>query len=89
MGLRSPFDYVGYEVACGETIIYLLDTFCHGCHTNEDYDDGCNGCPAGQLIYKCKDYLKDAYESDFFPKQVAILQKIKKQIKVWNRGCII
>ena len=64
MGLRAPFDYVGYDVQFAEIMLKLLDDLCGGCHTNRDYDKGCHGCPAGQLIYACRNYLLEAHESD-------------------------
>jgi hypothetical protein len=64
MGLRSPFDYSGYEVTMAEVLINLLEKFCSGCHTNEDYRRHCKGCPAGQLIYRCRKYLLEIDEVD-------------------------
>lgn len=64
MGLGSPFDYVGYEFQMVGIMVKLLDDLCGGCHTNDDYDNGCKDCPAGQLIYACRDYLLTAHEPD-------------------------
>ena len=64
MGLHSPFSYVDYEVPLAELFIAILDKLCAHCHTNKDYERGCRGCPAGNLLYECKDYLLTAEESD-------------------------
>lgn len=64
MGLRSPFGYVGFERRFAETMCGLLDSFCRGCHTEDDFKDGCRGCPIGVLIYAAKDYVLDAYEGN-------------------------
>lgn len=64
MGLHSPFGYVGYETAMAELMIMLLEKLCGGCHTNDDYEEGCKQCPAGQLIYELRDYLLDTNEAD-------------------------
>lgn len=64
MGLRSPFDYSGYEVPMAEIMIALLEKLCSACHTNDDYRRGCKGCPAGQLIYRTRKYLLGIDESD-------------------------
>ena len=64
MGLHSPFGYVGYTVSTGQIMIDLLDKLCADCHTNDDYRRGCRECPAGQLIYECRDYIKTCGEDD-------------------------
>jgi hypothetical protein len=61
MGLHSPFGYVGYGKTFAETIIYLVENFCGGCHSNDDFTGKCKGCPVGQLIYAAKDYISDMY----------------------------
>lgn len=82
MGIRSPFGYVGYEVKFAETTVHLLKNFCSGCHTNEDFGNGCKGCPAGQLFFAAKEYVMDAYESDILKKETKALKEIKKQLKL-------
>lgn len=64
MGLRAPFGYVNYEVTFGRLLVKLLDELCSHCHTNDDYEKGCRGCPAGNLIYEIKEYLQYYDESD-------------------------
>jgi len=64
MGLHSPFGYVNYEIPLAELFADCLDKLCAHCHTNEDYNAGCHGCPAGQLIYACREYILSAGESD-------------------------
>ena len=82
MGIHSPFGYIGYEVKFGRTIVELLKRFCSTCHTDEDFEEGCRGCPVGNLIYRARDYLLDAYESDrdVSKKETLVLRKIKKQL---------
>ena len=57
MGLRSPFGYVGYEVAMAEMFIAILDKLCAHCHTNADYPRKCRECLAGNLAFACKSYI--------------------------------
>jgi hypothetical protein len=64
MGLRSPFDYVNYEVSMAELLVGILDKLCAHCHTNRDYQEGCRSCPAGVLAFACRDYILGAEESD-------------------------
>lgn len=64
MSFHSPFGYVGYQVQFAEIMMKLLDDLCGGCHTDDDYRKGCKECPAGQLIYECRDYLLTYYEAD-------------------------
>jgi hypothetical protein len=64
MGLRSPFDYVGYEYKMAMLFITILDNLCSHCHTNTDYDDGCKGCPAGVSLFAYRDYVLNAQEED-------------------------
>src|SRR4030065_951061 len=64
MGLRSPFGYVGYEMRFANTMCDLLDHFCRGCHTEDDFAQGGRGCPVGQLVYAAKDYILDAHEGN-------------------------
>ena len=64
MSLRSPFDYAGYEVPMAELMISILDKLCGGCHTNDDYQNGCKDCPAGQMLYATRDYLLGTVEAD-------------------------
>lgn len=64
MGLHSPFGYVGYEIAFGEVMVTILDKICGGCHTEGDFYKGCHDCPAGQLVYACKEYLAEGNEAD-------------------------
>ena len=64
MGLHSPFGYVNYEVPLSELFIDCLDKLCAHCHTNDDYEQKCRGCPAGQLIFECRDYILSSDESD-------------------------
>ena len=64
MGLRTPFGYAGYERAMAETAIELLDRFCSGCHTNEDFEGGCKECPIGNMIYACKRYVEEMHIRD-------------------------
>jgi len=89
MGLRSPFGYVGYEKSFAETFVYLIDHFCRSCHTEDDFAEGCRGCPVGVLIYAAKDYVLDAYEgndevlkkSKKLQKHRDLLRTMKKTIK--------
>lgn len=64
MGLHSPLGYVGYIRPMAKTIIDLIERFCSACHTNNDYDKGCKGCPVGQLIYEARDYILTSQEED-------------------------
>jgi len=64
MGLRSPFDYVGNEYTMAKLFGSILDELCSHCHTNDDYQDGCKGCPAGILTFACRDYILTAIEGD-------------------------
>lgn len=69
MGLRAPFGYVGYEYTMAELFYTVLDKLCAHCHTNDDYQDGCKSCPAGVLIFACRDYVLTAIEQDKHHKQ--------------------
>lgn len=64
MGIHAPFGYVGYLVQMSQSIIDLLERFCGGCHTSEDYDKGCHGCPIGIFIYEAIDYILTYQEED-------------------------
>ena len=64
MGLHSPFGYVDYEVPLAQLLISILDKLCAHCHTDKDYDNGCRGCPAGNLVFECKEYILSSGESD-------------------------
>lgn len=64
MGLRAPFDYVGYEYKMAELFYTILDKLCCHCHTNGDYQEGCKSCPAGVLIFACRDYILTGTEED-------------------------
>lgn len=64
MSLHAPFGYVGYVTGMGKTIIDLLERFCGSCHTNDDYEGGCHGCPAGNLIYIAREYILECPEED-------------------------
>lgn len=64
MGLHSPFGYVGYVESMAQTIIDMLERFCGHCHTEDDYQKGCYGCPIGNCIYEAKDYITEAEEED-------------------------
>lgn len=64
MGLHTPFFYIGYELVMANTIVYLLDHFCTGCHTDEDFCKGCHECPIGNLIFSAKDYIKGCETKD-------------------------
>ena len=82
MGLHSPFGYVGYEERFLKAFIFLLDNFCTCCHTNDDFHNGCTDCPVGNLVYKSKEYLLEAYEpetKDGIEKK--LIRKIKRIIK--------
>jgi hypothetical protein len=47
-----------------ELLVDVLDKLCAYCHTDDDYDEGCRGCPAGRLVFKCRDYILSAVEKD-------------------------
>ena len=64
MGLQSPFGYVGYETIMAELFTTLLGKLCAHCHTNDGYGEGCKECPAGNLIYECREYILSAEEND-------------------------
>jgi hypothetical protein len=64
MGLHSPFGYVNYETQMANLFFHVLDKLCAHCHTNRDYQEGCRGCPAGNLVFECKEYILCAIESD-------------------------
>ena len=64
MGVHSPFEYVGYEGQMGDLFVSIMTTLCATCHTNRDYEQGCQGCPAGTLLFACKAYILDAEERD-------------------------
>lgn len=64
MGLHSPFGYLSYEVTFANLLIHILDKLCSHCHTDEDYQGGCKSCPAGNLVFECRDYILTAHESD-------------------------
>jgi hypothetical protein len=64
MSLRAPFGYVGYEYKMAMLLATILDKLCSHCHTNDDYQDGCKSCPAGVLIFACREYVIDAQEED-------------------------
>ncbi len=93
MGIHYPFGYVGYESTCLHTFIFLIDSFCSGCHTNQDVGS-CRQCPVGKLVFKAKEYLLNAYESDICTQEAKILRKIKRAIKridphpLFNNGWI-
>lgn len=64
MGLHAPFGYVGYEWQMPTLACDTLELLCQGCHTNQDYQNGCHGCPAGVFFYACKEYVMEAQEED-------------------------
>ena len=64
MGVRSPFGYVDYEAQMGNLFRAIMTDLCATCHTNRDYEKGCQGCPAGTLLFACKAYILDAEERD-------------------------
>lgn len=64
MGIHSPFNYVGYEWQMPKLACDILELLCHPCHTNDDYENGCHGCPAGILFFACKEYVLEANEAD-------------------------
>jgi len=64
MGLRAPFGYVDYEYTMAVLFHTILDRLCAHCNTNDDYQEGCKSCPAGVLIFACRDYILTAGESD-------------------------
>jgi len=64
MGIHSPFGYVGYITPMGKSIVDMLERFCGHCHTDDDYDKGCRGCPVGNFIYEARDYILTASEED-------------------------
>ena len=64
MGLRAPFEYVGYEYKMAVLFHTVLDNLCAHCNTNRDYQEGCKSCPAGILIFACRDYILNAQEED-------------------------
>jgi len=64
MGIRSPFGYVGYEYKMGKMFAAGLDNLCAHCHTNDEYDGGCTECPAGVLLFACREYILEAIEDD-------------------------
>lgn len=82
-GIHYPLDYVGYERAFLNTFIELLDTYCTGCHTNDDVKGYCVRCPVGKLVYASKDYILKAYESDLpqAGEEKKLIRKIKREIK--------
>jgi hypothetical protein len=64
MGLHSPFGYVGYEWQMPKLACDILELLCQPCHTNQDYEKGCHGCPAGTLFFACKEYVLESAEED-------------------------
>jgi len=64
MGLRAPFGYVGYEYTMAELFCSILDKLCAHCHTNSDYQSGCASCPAGILLFECREYVLNAMLED-------------------------
>ncbi|MFA5299080.1 MAG: hypothetical protein WC389_12810 [Lutibacter sp.] len=81
MGLHAPFGYVGYESTMAQTIIDLLDKFCSGCHTNDDYHKGCRGCPCGNLICECREYILGAMLEDEHHKQYTTEEWQQRRVK--------
>jgi len=78
MGVHSPFGYVGYTRTMAKTIVYLLDNFCMGCHTNDDFEGKCELCPVGILIHYAKEYIADTNVHD---KQLAeVVEAIKEEV---------
>ncbi len=84
MGIHYVFGYVGYETAFAETLCHLLESYCFGCHTNEDVNKECKNCPIGNLVYASKDYVMSAYESKILKDDTIALRKIKKYLKNIN-----
>lgn len=64
MGLHCPFGYVGYVSQMGQTIIDMLERFCNHCHTDNDYENGCKGCPIGNYIFEARLYILTSMEED-------------------------
>lgn len=86
MGLHSPFGYVHYEETMLKTLIQLVDDYCTSCHTDQDYNEGCKGCPVGSLIYNCREYLLDVYitpydKCEYQKKYNETLLNIRKSLK--------
>lgn len=81
MGLHYPFGYAGYELRFLDTFIYLLDNFCSSCHTNKDVNGNCKQCPIGNLIYKSKEYMQEAYEPGSLKEEAKIVKEIKTRIR--------
>jgi hypothetical protein len=85
MGLHFPLNYVLEERPALDTFIFLLDTWCKGCHTNHDFSKGCQECPFGNVILEVKKYLLEADKYSTSCKTYKkIINKIAKNIKDIN-----
>lgn len=80
MGLRAPLGYSGQTTKFLELYLYLLDNFCTGCHTNDEYNKNCGKCPIGALMGEAKEYVLTTYDGDLNPTEKEVLDEIRKEL---------
>ena len=86
MGLVNPFICSGNDLSFIKNFIDMLEEYCPGCQTEDRFNKGCHGCPAGGLIYGLKEYILDCdgYRNSW-SRNEAIDKDQKDLVKLYNR----